>query len=88
MTRAEDPWITAGGSGLTSALLLPFCLRTRPGRQQLQSTTDKLKTMAVKRESMRQQSFKQAADGSGPQPLAAAVGPGAPTLHEGVEEGE
>ncbi|KAI8464277.1 MAG: kinase-like domain-containing protein [Monoraphidium minutum] len=62
------------------------------GRQQLQSTTDKLKTMAVKRESMRQQSFKQAADGGNGPPAAgaaAAAGAGAPTtLHEGVEEGE
>jgi hypothetical protein len=66
------------------------------GRQQLQSTTDKLKSMAVKRESMRQQSFKQAADGSsGGGPVAAAgaaavaaAGAAAPTTLQGVEEGE
>jgi len=36
------------------------------GSKQLQSTMDKMKTMAVKRESMRQQSFKHAVDGAAP----------------------
>jgi len=57
------------------------------GRQQLQSTTDKLKTMAVKRESMRQQSFKQAADGAAAAATVAAAVGGPATLHEGEDEG-
>jgi hypothetical protein len=70
-----------------------------PGRHQLQSTTDKLKTMAVKRESLRQQSFKAAVDAgaaggggsggsSGGVAAAVATKEAAPKLLESTEEGE
>jgi hypothetical protein len=75
-----------------------YPLPNLPGRHQLQSTTDKLKTMAVKRESLRQQSFKAAADAAaaagsgGSGGAAAAVGAAAkdaaPQLLESNEEGE
>jgi hypothetical protein len=73
---------------VSPALLLTCPTPTPTGRQQLQSTTDKLKTMAVKRESMRQQSFKQAADGAAAAAVAVVAAGGAPdTLHEGEDEG-
>jgi len=61
------------------------------GNMQLQSTMDKMKSMAVKRESMRQQSFKAAADMSGQPPAAAATAggaaaPGPATVKEEEEE--
>lgn len=65
------------------------------GTKQLQSTMEKMKTMAVKRESMRQASFKQASDpaappaNGAPAPAAAAAAvPSEAAVPEEPEEAE